>query len=265
MSSNPDPIPLAPLEEAPAGPALAGRVVVGKDRYEVDEKIGTHLLKCAHDCVAKFGDFHFAVSGGSTPFPFYQSLMTDPRYRSFPWLRTHLWIVDERRVAFDNPLSNWRQIGEIFVDHSGMPDDQIHPMMATAPDAAEQYEKQLRTALARRAPGEDRLDFVLLGMGDNGHTASLFPHTAVLNETTRWVSDCDGPTVTPPPRVTMTYPLLNNARVIAPLVIGANKAAMITRIATGSDDFHELPIKGIKPTTGELVWYLDRAACGIGL
>ncbi len=100
-------------------------------------------------------------------------------------------------------------------------------------------------------------------MGDNGHTASLFPETAVLNEQILWVSYCDGPTVTPPPRVTMTYPLLNSARVIVPLVMGANKADMLARVATGREDFHALPIKGIKPTRGELVWYLDRAACGM--
>ena len=263
MTLTPEPIPLAPLEDSIKGPSLPGRVVVGTDRHAVYETLGSHLLSTAFDCVTKFGDFHFAVSGGSTPFPFYQSLMTDPRYRTFPWARTHLWIVDERRVAFDNTLSNWRQISEIFCDHSGMPDSQIHPMMATASDAAEQYEKLLRSSLGSRPHGEDRLDFVLLGMGDNGHTASLFPETTVLNEQILWVSYCDGPTVTPPPRVTMTYPLLNNARVIVPLVMGANKAEMLARVATGRDDFHALPIKGIKPTRGELVWYLDRAACGV--
>lgn len=262
MTSTPEPIPLAPLESDIKGPPLPGRAVIGADRHEVYELLGAHLLKCALDCVTKFGDFHLAISGGSTPFPFYQSLMTDPHYRTFPWGRTHLWIVDERRVPFDNPLSNWRQISEIFCEHSGMPDNQIHPMMATEVDAAEQYENALRTSLASRDRSEDRLDFVLLGMGDNGHTASLFPESVVLDEKIRWVSDCDGPTVTPPPRVTMTYPLLNNARVIVPLVLGANKAEMLARVANGSDDFHALPIKGIKPTSGDLVWYLDRAACG---
>ena len=105
-----DPIPLMPDTSDSVGPALPGRVFVGTDKFATYEKLGADLIACAHDCVAKFGDFHFALSGGSTPFPFYQSLMTDPHYRSFPWTRTHLWIVDERRVPFDNALSNWGHI-----------------------------------------------------------------------------------------------------------------------------------------------------------
>jgi 6-phosphogluconolactonase/glucosamine-6-phosphate isomerase/deaminase len=103
---------------------------------------------------------------------------------------------------------------------------------------------------------------VLLGMGGDGHTASLFPHTAALHEEDRWVVDNDGPSVVPPPRVTMTYPLINGARSIAFFVLGAGKAEMIKRISTGSDGFETLPCKGIRPESGDLVWYLDRAACG---
>ena len=253
-----EPILLAPEEPEPVGPPLPGRVVVRADRESVCEALGTDLLAAAHDAVARRGVFHLAVSGGSTPFPFYQSLMTDPMYRSLPWERTHLWIVDERRVAFDDDKSNWGKIAEIFCGHSGMPDSQVHPMEATHADAAASYETLLRAQLG--AMGS--LDFVILGMGDNGHTASLFPHTSVLDERTRWIGDCDGPTVTPPARVTMTYPLINAARAKAVLVVGNSKAEMIARVATGSDDLHELPIKGIGPSAS-VTWYLDRAACGL--
>ena len=104
--------------------------------------------------------------------------------------------------------------------------------------------------------------FVLLGMGPDGHTASLFPHTAALNEEVHWVVDNDGPSVVPPPRVTMTYPLLNAARAVAFYVLGEGKAEMIHRVATGNDGFETLPCKGIRPNSGELGWYLDRASCG---
>ncbi len=263
-----EPIPLAPDPDEVHGPALLGRSVIRVDRYGVYEALGSELLACALQCVEQYGDFHLALSGGSTPFPFYEQLMTDPKFRSFPWVRTHLWIVDERRVPFDHPQSNWRQISEILADHSGIPSEHLHPMMATEPNAAQQYEQALVDAFAARPRGEGRLDFVLLGMGDNGHTASLFPKTAVLDERVRLVGECDGPTVTPPPRITMTYPLINAARRIAVLVVGPSKASMIERVATGFDDFHELPIKGITPQgdasqRGELVWYLDRAAAGI--
>ncbi|MBM4009021.1 MAG: 6-phosphogluconolactonase [Planctomycetes bacterium] len=257
--TNDAPIPLAPDGPSPSVPPLWGRVQVSADPHEAAEALGSDLMEQAHACVASMGDFHLALSGGSTPFPFYQSLMTDPMYRRLPWDRTHLWIVDERRVPFDHPKSNWRQIHEIIVDHSGIPPAQAHPIEAMEQDAAARYERALRAAFSRRAVTEQRLDFVLLGMGDNGHTASLFPQTAALRERKLLVCDCDGPTVTPPARVTMTYPLLNAARSVAVLALGSEKAPMIHRVATGSDDFIALPIKNIRPS-GTLVWHLDRAS-----
>lgn len=262
-----EPIELMPDDQVDDAPPLPGRVMVGADSHAACDALGRELIRCSHECVQQWGDFHLALSGGSTPFPFYQSLMTDPLYRSLPWRMTHIWIVDERRVGFGDPLSNWGKIAEILSGHSGIPDGQLHPMEATLPDAPARYELELHRELERRPPGERRLDMVILGMGDNGHTASLFPHTAILDERTRWVGECSGPTVTPPARVTMTYPLINGARLKAVLVVGAAKAPMIARVARRSDDFHELPILGVTAGSatapdGELVWCLDRAACG---
>lgn len=259
--SAPDPIELA--DETPiATPSLPGTVFAANTAERLHERLAADLIAHALNCVRQFGDFHLALSGGSTPMPFYERLMTDPNYRMMPWRRTHLWIVDERRVPFEDDKSNYRHVHEIIVDHSDIPAAQVHPMLAMEEDAPAQYERALREALGWRERGQDRLDFVLLGMGDNGHTASLFPKTAVLDERVRWVSTCEGPTVTPPPRVTMTYPLINAARFVAVLVVGANKSEMIKRVATGADDYHALPIKGIQPHAGELRWFLDRAACG---
>ncbi len=258
MGESTDPIPLMPLEPAMPAPTLPGRVKVEADSHGVWDALGAALMAFALDAVARRGEFHLALSGGSTPFPFYMMLMTDPRYRAMPWAHTHLWIVDERCVSVDHEKSNWRQIHEIFAEHSGIPEGQMHPIDATLPNACERYEASLRAELAGAAQG--RLDFALLGMGDNGHTASLFPQTPVLDERERWVAPCDGPSVTPPPRITMTYPLLNGARMVAVLVVGAGKAAMIRQIATGADDLHTLPIKGIHPESGNLAWFLDRAA-----
>lgn len=256
-----DPIELAPETEIRT-PPLPGTVMAADTAERLHERLAADLISQALNCVHQFGDYHLALSGGSTPLPFYERLMTDPNYRLMPWRRTHLWIVDERRVPFDDEKSNYRHIHDIIVDHSDIPASQVHPIPAMEEDAPARYERALREALGWRERGQDRLDFVLLGMGDNGHTASLFPLTAVLDERVRWVGTCEGPTVTPPPRVTMTYPLINSARFVAVLVVGANKAEMIRRVATGNDDFHALPIKGIRPHAGELRWYLDRAACG---
>ncbi len=249
------------FEEA-ALPALRlpGRVHVSANKYDAYDALMADLLIHAAQCVRQFGDFHLALSGGSTPMPFYEQLMTDPRARGFPWARTHLWMVDERCVPFDHEKSNWRQIGEILVEASDIPKNQVHPMQAYLPDADTRYEQELREALGWRERGHDRLDFVLLGMGDEGHTASLFPHSVAQDAKDRLVVFNRGSTVVPPDRLTMTYELLNASRFIAPLVLGANKAAMLARIAKKADDFHEIPILGISPLAGELKWFIDQDA-----
>lgn len=243
-------------------PPLPGEVAVARDADALIDLVAAELLVHALNCVRAFGDVHLALSGGSTPMPLYERLMYDPNLRSFPWSRTHLWIVDERCVPFDDPKSNFGHIREIIVDHSGIPPEQVHPMLAMRDDADVAYERELREHLGWREKGQDRLDYVLLGMGDDGHTASLFPGHEALDERTRLVRRCRGPKVTPPDRVTLTYPTLNAARFAAILVVGAAKAATIERVARGNDDLHALPVKGIHPRGGSLKWYLDAAAAG---
>lgn len=245
-------------------PPLPGEVAVARDADALIDLVAAELLVHALNCVRTFGDVHIALSGGSTPLPLYERLMYDPNLRSFPWNRTHLWMVDERCVAFDDPKSNFGHIREIIVNHSGIPPEQVHPMLATRDDADVLYERELREHLGWREKGQDRLDYVLLGMGDDGHTASLFPGHEALDETERLVRRCTGPKVTPPDRVTLTYPTLNAARFTAILVVGAGKAPTIARVARGNDDFHTLPIKGIRPLGGTVKWYLDGAAAGSG-
>lgn len=243
-------------------PPLPGEVIAAADADRVIDLIASDLVAHAINCTRTFGDFHLALSGGSTPLPLYERLMYDPNFRTLPWRRTHLWMVDERRVPFDDQRSNFRAIREIIVDHSDIPPEQVHPMfvMSDTPDV--DYERTLRETLVWREKGQDRLDFVLLGMGPDGHTASLFPHHAVLKEESRLVRIVEGPHTTPPDRVTMTYPLLNASRVIAVLVLGAEKAERLHAVATGHENFETYPIKGIHPVGGQLRWYVDGAACG---
>jgi 6-phosphogluconolactonase len=192
--------------------------------------------------------------------PLYERMMIDPAYREMPWRRTHLWIVDERCVPFDHEKSNFRQISELICGHSDIPPSQVHPIHAYEPDADRRYEAELREVLGWREKGHDRLDFVLLGMGDDGHTASLFPHSDALHAHDRLVCFNRGPAVTPPDRVTMTYHLINGARFIGALVTGGKKAPMIHRIINGIETPREIPIKGIAPVGGEFRWYLDADA-----
>jgi 6-phosphogluconolactonase len=256
------------LEPAAVAPELPGTVVIRPDIEDLATTLLADLLVHAQNCVRAFGDFHMALSGGSTPLPLYLRLMTDPLYRSFPWKFTHLWIVDERRVPLDDEKSNFRHIREIISDHADMPRANVHPVRTERDDADAAYEKELKQHLAWREKGHDRLDFVLLGCGDDGHTASLFPGSPALRERKRLIVSNDGPRVTPPPRVTMTYPLINASRFIAVLVTGEKKRSVLSSLeaahASGAPDTSELPVLGVEPIGGELIWYLDRDACGEG-
>jgi 6-phosphogluconolactonase len=225
------------------------------------DAMAADLLFQAKACVRTFGDFHLALSGGTTPEPLYRRLMYDPNYRDLPWKRTHLWVVDERRVPLDDDLSNFKMIRDTLVEHSDIPREQVHPIHATEPDADRRYEAELREVLGWREKGHDRLDYVVLGMGGDGHTASLFPKSPALHAPGRLVVANAGPNVTPPDRITMTYELLNASRFIAVMVTGEKKRPAVARVVSGRETAETFPVMGIRPLGGELRWYLDRAAC----
>ncbi len=235
--------------------------MVAESADQLADLLAAEIVVQAKAAVRRFGDFELALSGGNTPLLLYERLMYDADYRQLPWQRTHLWLVDERVVPPEDERSNFRIINEIIVAHSGIPREQVHPIPALSETADEEYEAQLREVLQWRPPGEDRLDFVLLGMGADGHTASLFPFNEALAEEERLVRAVNAPSADPPRRVTMTYPLINGARVIAVLVSGSAKAPMLRRVASGRESREELPIKGVRPRKGELKWFIDADAC----
>lgn len=243
------------------GPPLPGEVFVAETADQVVDMLAAELVAQALACQREFGDFELALSGGSTPVRLYERLMYDPNCRQLPWPRTHLWLVDERCVPPDDERSNFRLLNETIVEHSGIPREQVHPIDAMADGADADYETQLREVLQWRQRGQDRLDFVLLGMGADGHTASLFPGNDALGERRRLVRNVLAPDADPPRRVTMTLPLINAARMVAILVTGAAKARAIDRVARGEATVEQMPITGVHPTQGELKWFLDAAAC----
>jgi len=244
--------------------------------HDLYDDLAIALADAALRAVEARGVFHLALSGGSTPEPFYMHLVIDPRYRTIPWQKTHVWIVDERRVPEDHEKSNVRMVREVLTEHVPMKRRQVHPMPVLLDDPASAYIEEMERvfeSIAASQPGAaltsgseiPRLDFVLLGMGDDAHTASLFPNSPALDETQKWVANNDGPHVTPPPRVTMTFPLLNAARDLAVLCVGAKKHATLRRVSEqmmiGPDPIN-LPMTGIRPLGGTLTWYLDTAAAG---
>ncbi|MEM9020274.1 MAG: 6-phosphogluconolactonase [Planctomycetota bacterium] len=246
---------------------LPGHVHVCPDTEELFDDLGSALLGSAGKAVDKRGVFHMALSGGGTPEPFYIRLVTDPKFRDFPWRQTHVWIVDERRVPEDHEKSNIKMMREAMLDHSGIRRSNVHPIPTMAPDPAAEYEQEMSQAFhGMKWPDIPRMDFILLGMGGDAHTASLFPESPALDITQRWVVNNDGERVVPPPRVTMTYPLINHGREVVVLLVGKGKHETLKKIErqleAGGPDIRELPITGIdpEPYDGELAWYLDRAA-----
>jgi len=258
---------------------LPGTMTVSPDTETLFEKLGDALLAAALAAVEQRGVFHVALSGGGTPEPFYVRLVTDPRFRAMPWAQTHVWIVDERCVAEDHEKSNIKMIREALTDHVPTPASQVHAMPVLADDPAGEYEATMAEAFGVAPPEADnttdyageypKLDFILLGMGGDCHTASLFPESPALHATC-WIDTNDGEKVVPPPRVTMTYPLINGGRHVAVLAVGEGKNAALQRVAdqlaNGSPDIEQIPISGIAPMSaggGDLVWYLDEAAAGV--
>ena len=178
---------------------LAGFVLIRPTADQLYDDLAGALATAATEAVDQRGEFHLALSGGRTPEPFYTRLVIDPRYRHMPWQDTHVWIVDERCVPDGDLLHNFTMLREALLDHVPMRRRQFHPMPVLADDPAGEYEAELRERLT-----DGRLDFVLLGMGDDGHTASLFAGSPAQDERQRWVAVNGGPHVTPPERVTMS-------------------------------------------------------------
>lgn len=244
---------------------LTGRAVIMPHVDALIDKLAGDLLVRATERIAAASVFHLALSGGSTPRQLYQALVIDPQWRNFPWPDTHVWVVDERCVSFDDDRSNFHMMKQLLLDHVGIPPSHIHAMPVTQPGGDHAYEADLRNTLPVENEHQ-RLDFALLGMGDDGHTASLFPHSPAQDQPDRLVVFNSGDTVAEPrPRMTMTYTLLNAARNIAMLVTGSAKHAMLQHVALLGDDndaYHRLPVTGIRPTfdDADLTWYLDYPA-----
>ena len=212
--------------------------------------------------LAAQGIFRVSLSGGSTPKALYGLLASDPFVRRFPWERVHWYWGDERFVPHDHPESNYRMTREAMLSKAPVPAANVHPVPAdgTPDDAALRYERTLQVAYgaAQLDPARPLFDITLLGLGADGHTASLLPGEPVLDERKRWVAAVSHGR--PEVRITMTYPAIDSSRHVAFLVAGKEKAAMVRTIRGGGS---QVPAARVKPV-GEVVWFLDRAAAGEG-
>jgi 6-phosphogluconolactonase len=221
----------------------------------------------------------------------FQVLSDSPRFGAFPWSDTHVWVVDDRAVPPEDPANNSTMIAESLVRRVKLAPERFHPMDAWVTAADERYERGLRSELTDAG----RLDVVLLGVGTDGHTASLFPYTPALGESERWVVFNDGEAVVAPrPRLTMTYRLINASRHVAVLITGVGKREVVQQLCAASATLEgacvaqtasasaagefaagapvdaeqavhsRLPVLGVRPLAdGDITWYLDAAAVGV--
>jgi 6-phosphogluconolactonase len=204
--------------------------------------------------------FSVALSGGSTPKALYELLGSPTFSGRVRWANAHFFQVDERCVPPDDPQSNFGMILETFLESSPLPRENFHRMEAERPDrdqAAHDYAEQLARVL-RPAPGEwPRLDLIFLGIGTNGHTASLFPGTAALDERRAWVVPDFVPELNAF-RMTMTFPVLNAAAHVIFLVSGEEKADIVRQVLEGPPG--RFPAQSVQPTSGRLSWFLEKSA-----
>jgi len=220
------------------------------------------IIAIAAHAVAEHDLFSIALSGGATPRRTYELLA---ELGGIEWSRTQVFWSDERAVPPDSPESNYRMAREALLDRVGVPPDNVHRMpgeVVSLVAAADAYAAEIRAALGVNRTRTPRLDLVLLGLGPDGHTASLFPHTEVLHERHRLVAAVYVPE-RDLYRLTMTTKLINAAANVMFLVAGAEKAAALAATLEGPLDPDTYPAQLIHPEDGTLYWFVDEAAASL--
>jgi 6-phosphogluconolactonase len=225
-----------------------------------------YFVEMASEAVAAQGRVRIAISGGTTPKSVFE-LLADPAQpwrNRMPWDRLDLYWVDERSVPPGDPASNYRMTREALLDHVPLRPEQIHRIEGELePDAAAAlYESELRSSFRLEGVESPRFDLVALGLGEDGHTASLFPHTEAIHATNRLVTANRVPQLDAW-RITLTWPVINFARSVFFLVAGQGKSAILKEILTGPRDPERLPSQLIWPSSGILTFILDKSAASL--
>jgi len=215
------------------------------------------VMECQR-CIAEKGWFAVALSGGSTPKRLYQLLATKEYSRNIPWEKVFLFWSDERFVAHTDADSNYRMVKENLLDHIPIPGENIFPVpvSGTAKEGAAQYERSLRKFFKKE---KVVFDWLLLGIGEEGHTASLFPGTVILKEKKKlikevWVEQKQSW------RISFTLPLINDAVAVVFLVTGKEKAAVLSTILAKKKGKPLLPAQMVRPGKGNIYWMMDEEA-----
>jgi 6-phosphogluconolactonase len=236
-----------------------GRLRVAADPGELVENAARTFIDRAAQAIAARGVFRVALSGGNTPRPVYVRLADSPYRDEVDWSHVHVFFSDERFVPLDSPESNYHTAYQALLSRVPIPERFVHPFATVdiAPEeAASLYEEGIRRVFEAAATEIPSFDLILLGMGADGHTASLFPDTEALTVTERLVVANFVPKLDTW-RITFTYPLINAAHCVLFMVQGADKAERLTQVLSGAAD---LPAARVRPSQGELLWIVDQAA-----
>jgi 6-phosphogluconolactonase len=222
------------------------------------------VLRLAQESVAERGVFTLSLAGGSTPRKLYSLLASDPAFQDFPWDKTHFFFGDERHVPPTHIDSNYLMVSGTLLASGHVPMTHVHRIRAELVDAnaaAADYDVELHTFFTAdmRLNGFPRFDAILLGMGPDGHTASLFPGSKGLEETERWVI-ANWVEKFKSTRITFTFPVLNAARTVLLFVAGADKTDMIHEVLVTDRNEAVYPVQRVQPVDGIKVWMLDKTA-----
>ncbi|MBA3872936.1 MAG: 6-phosphogluconolactonase [Anaerolineae bacterium] len=219
------------------------------------------IQNLANTSISQAGRFSIALSGGSTPKTLFQLLAAEYKQK-IDWKNTQVFWSDERCVPPDDADSNYKMARETLLEIVPLPASNIYRIKGELEpaDGATQYDETLRSYFHDQLP---RFDLIMLGMGDDGHTASLFPGTDAVNERQRWVIPNHVVSAKQTWRITLTVPVVNNAANVMFLVAGTGKAERLKQVIQGEFKPNELPSQLIKPTDGNLIWAIDQAAASL--
>ncbi len=240
------------------------QIRVFSDMATLSRALAEHVAARAMERAREGRRFSVALSGGHTPRPLYERLACEPLASRIPWPSLDLFQVDERAVPPDDPQSNYRMIRQSLLDRVALAAANFHRMEAERANldaAAEHYEQLLAERLVPAVGHPPRFDLILLGLGPDGHTASLFPGTRALAEQTRWVVP-NFVSKLNAYRMTLTYPVLNAAGEIVFMVSGEEKRDILRQALEGQRDPEQWPAQAVQPVAGHVVWFVDKAAAG---
>ena len=237
---------------------MDAEITVVSDPEALAGEAAQRFKKLVLEAAGSRGRFSVALSGGSTPSPLYMILAEEPSRGQIPWKEVHLFWGDERSVPPDDPGSNYRLVNETLIAHVPIPPENVHRLRGELEPgaAARAYDRDVRDFFCGPRP---RFDLVLLGLGSDGHTASLFPSSEALKETERLAVAVQAHYhERPAQRVTLTLPAINSARQVLFLVAGSAKAQIVQAVLEGPGG--RFPAQQVQPTAGQITWLLDAEA-----